>query len=148
MNEYMTRFPTDLFAEMSRLQRQMDDAFRGLGAATDIRASARGTFPAINVGATEEAVEIVALAPGIDPRKIEMTIERGLLTISGERPAQARSEQANLYAQERFSGPFRRVISLPDDIDPDRVEARYTDGCLRVTIKKQEASRPRSITVQ
>lgn len=147
MNEYINRFPTDIFGEFNRLQRQIDEAFRGLGSANDIRATSRA-FPAINVGATDEAVEIVAMAPGIDPKKVDITIERGILTIAGERAVGERGERDAVYAQERFAGAFRRVVSLPDDIDPDRVEARYTDGCLRVTIKKLESSRPRSITIQ
>jgi len=147
MNQYFSRLPTDMFAEFSRLQRQMDEVFRGMGSASDIRATSR-TFPAINVGATDDAVEVIALAPGVDPKKIDITIERGILTIAGERQPGERGEGASLYAQERFAGPFRRVVSLPDDIDPDRVEARYTDGCLRITIKKLESSKPRAITIQ
>jgi HSP20 family protein len=146
MNEYIQRFPTDVFGEFNRLQRQIDEAFRGLGSANDIRATSRA-FPAINVGATDDAIEIVALAPGIDPKKVDITIERGILTISGERPRDERGERVSVYAQERFAGPFRRVVSLPDDIDPDRVVAKYTDGCLRVTIKKLESSKPRSIAI-
>jgi len=147
MNEYINRFPTDVFGEFSRLQRQIDEAFRGIGSASDIRATSR-TFPAINIGATDEAVEIVALAPGIEPAKIDITIERGILTIAGERPGAERGERSSVYAQERFAGAFRRVISLPDDIDPDRVDARYTDGCLRISVKKLESSKPRAITIQ
>jgi len=147
MNEYMTRFPTDMFGEFSRLQRQIDEALRGLGSASDIRATSRA-FPAINLGATDDAVEIVALAPGVDPKKVDITIERGLLTIAGERPAAEPAERSSVYARERFTGSFRRVISLPEDIDPDRVEARYTDGCLRITVKKLESSKPRAITIQ
>ena len=147
MNEYINRFPTDMFGEFNRLQRQIDEAFRGLGSASDIRATSRA-FPAINVGATDDAIEIIALAPGVDPKKVDITIERGILTIAGERSQEKRGERETVYADERFTGPFRRVVSLPEDIDPDRVEARYVDGCLRVTIKKLEASRPRSITIQ
>jgi HSP20 family protein len=150
MNQYLSGFPTDLFAEFDRLQHQMDDVFRGFGSASDIRATGRNAFPAINIGATDAAVEIIALAPGIDPAKIDISIDKGLLTVSGERPAELPAAQArtSVYARERFAGPFRRVISLPDDIDPDRVEARYLDGCLRVTIQKRESSKPRSIRVQ
>jgi len=148
MNEYLNRFPTDLFAEISRLQRQMDDVFRDFGPATDIRATGRGAFPAVNIGVTDDAVEIIALAPGLDPKKIDLSIERGLLTLSGERPAAARGGRSNVYAQERYVGAFRRVIRLPEEVDPERVDARYADGCLRVSIKKHESSKPRSIAIQ
>jgi HSP20 family protein len=146
MNEYIQRFPTDVFGEFNRLQRQIDEAFRGLGSAADIRATSRA-FPAINVGATDDSIEIVALTPGVDPKKVDITIERGILTITGERPADERGAGISVYAEERFSGPFRRVVSLPEDADPDRVVAKYTDGCLRITIRKLESSKPRSIAI-
>ena len=87
MNDQLSRFPTDVFAEFDRLQQQLDQAFRGVGAASDIRATGRSTFPAVNVGGTDDAIEIIALAPGIDPAKVDITIEKGLLRISGERRA-------------------------------------------------------------
>jgi HSP20 family protein len=93
-------------------------------------------------------VEILALAPGVDPTKISITIERGILTIAGERDSVPYGERDKVYALERFSGGFRRVISLPDDIDTERVDARYVDGCLRVIIKKLESSKPRAIAIQ
>jgi len=147
MNLYTVRYPTDLFGEVSRLQQQIEQAFRG--SATDIRATARGAFPAVNVGATDEGVEILAMAPGVDPKSIDLTIEKGVLTITGQRPSSlAEDTRATTYARERFTGQFRRVISLPDDADPDRVNASYRDGCLRVSIAKRESSRPRSIQIQ
>ena len=149
MNDQPSRFPTDVFAEFDRLQQQLDQAFRGAGAASDIRATGRSAFPAVNVGGTDDAIEIIALAAGIDPAKVDITIEKGLLRISGERPARLpeRGARASVYAKERFSGPFSRVISLPADADPDRVGASYTDGCLRISIKKRESSKPRSISI-
>jgi HSP20 family protein len=150
MRTYLSRFPTDMFAELDRLQQQMDNVFRGAGPSPDIRSTRRGAFPAVNVGGTVDTVEIIALAPGLDPKKIELSIEKGLLTISGERPADLPAGEGgtSIYARERFAGPFRRVISLPEDSDPERVEARYADGCLRVSIGKRESSKPRSIQVQ
>ena len=57
-------------------------------------------------------------------------------------------EKTTLHSQERFSGRFRRVVSLPDDIDPNGVSAAYRDGVLRVSVKRREAAQPRRITVQ
>jgi HSP20 family protein len=83
-----------------------------------------------------------------------VSIDKGLLAISGERkPAQTGNDDkarddTRTYAQERFTGSFRRVIELPQNADPDRVQARYTNGCLSITVGKREASKPRAITVQ
>jgi HSP20 family protein len=139
-------FNTSLFNEFDRLQRQMSSVFGGLP--TSIRASRFGTFPQINLGSTDDSVEIVAFAPGIDPAKIEVTVDKGLLTISGERTGVNFPSEGRAYAQERFTGSFRRAIELPRDADPDNVKARYVNGCLAVSVGKRETSRPRTISVQ
>jgi HSP20 family protein len=55
--------------------------------------------------------------------------------------------EADYYRRERFDGDFRRVVSLPDDVDPDRVDAKYRDGVLQITVQRREIARPRQITV-
>ena len=143
----------DMFSELDRLQQNLQQTFRP-GAASNIRALSRRGFPAINVGATTNAIEVLALAPGVDPAELQITVDKGLLVIAGERRAdelQPDSDGADskkaVYAQERFRGSFRRVISLPDDIDPTRIEATCRDGLLRVSVARREAARPRQITV-
>ena len=111
----------------------------------------RGSFPAVNVGGTPQSVEILAFAPGIDPKSVEVKLDRGVLTIAGERLAELPSEEesdAAVHINERFSGRFRRVISLSEDIDPAGVSATYRDGILHVTAKRRESAQPRRITVQ
>ena len=79
---YSSLFPRDLFAEVERLQREMQQAFDPVS--PSIRGFARG-YPALNVGSTPNSVEVYAFAPGIDPANIEINLERGVLTIEGER---------------------------------------------------------------
>ncbi len=141
----------DLFSEINRLQQNLDQLFRPSGAA-GLRAMPRRTFPVINVGTTPSAIEVLALAPGVDPQAMQITVDKGVLVIAGERKSQLPEESeggqgVSIYTQERFDGSFRRVISLPDDIDANKVEARYRDGLLRVRVGRQEASRPRRIDV-
>ncbi|RQZ16790.1 Hsp20/alpha crystallin family protein [Burkholderia sp. Bp9031] len=141
-------FGTDLFGEFDRLQQQMAQLFGGFP--SSIRAGRFGAFPQINIGATNESIEIVAFAPGINATELDVSIDKGLLTISGERKStqpEAGSE-TRTYAQERFVGTFRRVIELPDTADPDKVQAHYENGCLSISIGKRESSKPRAITVQ
>lgn len=140
------RYAGDLFPELARLQQHLDEVFQ-TGAANSIRGFARGTFPAVNVGTSPDTVEIVAFAPGIDPKQLQITVDRGLLTIAGERAALSRDDKDTLHAQERFSGSFRRIVSLPEDADPGKVEANFRDGVLHITVAKREASKPRRITV-
>ncbi|MCR4466772.1 MULTISPECIES: Hsp20/alpha crystallin family protein [unclassified Burkholderia] len=141
-------FGTDLFSEFDRLQQQMAQLFGGFP--SSIRASRLGAFPQINIGATDESIEIVAFAPGVSAAELDVSIDKGLLTLSGERKStQPDTEsETRTYAQERFVGAFRRVIELPDTADPDKVQARYENGCLSISIGKRESSKPRAITVQ
>ncbi len=139
-------FNTSLIDEFDRLQRQMSSVFGGLPAS--IRASRFSTFPQINLGSTDESVEIVAFAPGIDPAKIEVTVDKGLLTISGERAGVESPSEGRAYTQERFAGGFRRAVDLPRDADPAKVKARDANGCLAISVGKRETSRARTIAIQ
>ena len=142
---YRPLFYRDVFAEMDRLQRDMAQAF---DISPSIRGLARGGYPAINVGNTPKSLELYAFAPGLDPARIEVQIEKGVLTISGERKAQPAPEKATLHIDERYAGRFRRVVTLPDDVDPAAVEARYRDGVLHLSIPRKAAAQPRRIAVQ
>ena len=144
---YRSHFPRDLFAELDHLQREMQQAFEW---SPSIRGLARGGFPAMNVGGTPRSVEIYAFAPGIDPAGIEVQLEKGVLTIAGERKPDlpGKDEKATVHIDERFSGRFRRVVSLPDDVDPNSVQARYRDGVLHISIQRKEAAQPRRINIQ
>lgn len=141
-------FGTDLFGEFDRLQQQMAQLFGGFP--SSIRAGRFGAFPQINIGATDETIEIVAFAPGINATELDVSVDKGLLTISGERKSTQpdTGSETRTYAQERFAGIFRRVIELPETADPDKVQARYENGCLSISIGKRESSKPRAITVQ
>lgn len=144
----MFRSSADLFTELNRMQGLLDQVFRGPGS-TSIRSGAAG-FPVLNVGTTPGSVEVMALAPGLDPASLDISIDRGLLVIAGERRSELpqAGERTSVYANERFAGRFRRVLSLPEDADPARVDASYRDGVLRISVAKRESSLPRRIEVQ
>jgi len=140
------RSSADLFADLNRMQSLFDQAFTPGGS---IRSAAGAGFPSLNVGTTPTSIEVMALAPGLDPSRLDITIDRGLLVIAGERKNELppAGERNAVYAQERFSGKFRRVVSLPEDADPAKVEANYRDGVLRVSVAKRESSLPRRIEI-
>jgi HSP20 family protein len=140
------RFAGDLFPELTRLQQRLDEVFYP-GGATNIRELAQGTFPAVNIGSTADAIEVLAFAPGVDSKALQITVDKGLLVIAGERSRSPQAENESVYAQERFAGTFRRVVSLPEDADPTKVEAALCDGLLRISIAKRESSKPRQIAV-
>lgn len=143
------RIPRDMLAEFDRLQQQLHRVLPRAYSSGSIRATAR-EFPAINVGSTPDTIEIVVFAPGIDPKSVDLSIDKGLLVLAGERRSSLPQggDRTSIYAQERVAGPFRRVVSLPEDADPGRVNASYRDGFLRVSVGKRESSKPRRIEVQ
>jgi HSP20 family protein len=149
----LLNFPGGLFSDFDRVRRELDALF-GLGGsaqgAQGIRAVSEGAFPALNVGHTPQGVEMFAFAPGVDPAKIEVTLDRGVLTIAGERTVELPQDEAKgiVYGQERLQGRFRRAISLPDDVDPNKVNATYRDGVLRINIARREAMQPKRIAVE
>lgn len=148
---YRSLFPRDLFAELDRLQRAMSGSASGLfDDSPSIRGLGRGGYPALNVGTTPTGVEVFAFAPGIDPASLEVHLDRGVLSIAGERkgaaPA-ASDAKTTLHLNERFAGRFRRVVSMPDDIDPATVTAEFRDGVVRISAQRKAAAQPRRIDV-
>jgi len=141
---YRTQFPRDWFADIDRLQREMQQAF---DLSPNIRGLTRG-FPALNVGGTPKSVEIYAFIPGVDPASLEVQIEKGVLTVAGERQIDAVPEKAAVHIDERFAGRFRRIVTLPDDVDANAVDARYQDGVLHISIARRETAQPRRIAIQ
>ena len=146
----LMRFPANLSTDFGDLQRQIERLFDAPELPSSIRAIGRGAFPTINIGTTSEAVEIYALVPGIDRKKLDLSVDKGLLTISGEREngVPGESDNLNVYAQERFAGSFRRVVNLPENVDISRVDASYRDGVLKIVIPMNESAKPRQIDVK
>lgn len=136
-----------LFDEFRRVQNEMDELFGQRTWPAGIRSVARGTYPPINVGSTPEQVDVYLFAAGLDPKQLDISMQQNLLTVAGERKAPVEKD-VEYYRRERFDGAFRRVITLPEDVDPEQVEARYRNGVLEIRIKRREASRPRQIEVK
>jgi HSP20 family protein len=143
----LTNFGGGLFDEFRRMQDDVDEMFGRWPWPAGIRSVARGTYPAINVGSTPEQVDVYVFAAGMDPKTLDISLQQNLLTVAGERKAPV-GKDADYYRKERYDGSFRRVITLPEDVDPDRVNARYTDGVLQIAVQRREAARPRQIEVK
>ncbi len=141
---YQTLFPRDLFAELDRLQREIQQS---ADLSPSIRGISRSGFPAINVGGTSKSLEIYAFVPGIEAESLDVQIEKGVLTIAGERKLENIPEKATVHIEERFAGQFRRVVSLPDDIDAGAVHAKYRNGVLHISMARKAAAQPRQISI-
>lgn len=135
-----------LFDEFRRIEQDLDERFGRQTGPAGIRAVSRGTFPPTNVGATPSVLDVYLFAAGLDPKTVDLSIQQNLLTVSGVR-AVPLNENATYYRRERYSGDFRRVITLPEDVDPDRVEAKYRDGVLQISVQRRASAGPRQITI-
>lgn len=143
-------YPESVFTQFDRLRRELDDVFEGSSAPSSIRSVAFGSVPPLNIGRTAKSVEVYAFAPGLDASKIDVTIDRGVLRISGERAADVpeKDHKTTVYARERSVGRFTRSVALPEDANPDQVTASYRDGVLQISIARKEAVQPKRIAVQ
>jgi HSP20 family protein len=142
--------PNSLFGQLEWLRREFDEAFGVSGLPSSIRSVTPGTLPAINVGRTPSSVEVYAFAPGLDASKVEITLDRGVLRIAGERASEIPEKAApvQIYAHERSAGTFTLTVSLPDDVDPAQVNANYRDGLPQISVARRESAQPQRITVQ
>lgn len=146
MYSTLFNFSDDLFNELENLQRH----WVGRNSLSNIRPVARGSFPAINLGSTPSSVEVYAFVPGVAAKSLDIQIDKNLLTLQGERVLTLPKEDSKLtvYAQERFSGKFKRVITLPDDVDVSKVSATYKEGVLHISIQRREETQAKRIEIQ
>lgn len=136
-----------LFREFQRLEQELDELFTGgTPWAGGIRSLPPGTFPAVNVASSADAVTVYVFAPGIDAKSLDISLQQNVLTVIGRREPSPEAS-ATYYRNERFEGAFRRVIALPEDVDADKVEASYRDGIVEIRVQRQEASKPRRIEI-
>jgi HSP20 family protein len=113
----------------------------------DQPASARPWSPSVDIAENENELTLTADLPGVKMDDLDIKIEEGGLTLSGSRKFENEEKKGNYHRIERAYGSFHRAFSLPDTIDADKVQARFDNGVLKVTLPKKEVAKPRSIKV-
>ena len=103
--------------------------------------------PQVDIQEQANQYLILADIPGIDPKDIEITLDKGVLAISGKREFDKSFEQNGFQRVERFQGRFIRCFSIPDAVDQSRISAKGKNGVLELIIPKAEKALPRKITV-
>jgi len=109
---------------------------------------AQPVFPAVNIWQGEDAVAITAELPGVDPADIDISVKDNMLTITGERKAPQAPEGARWHRNERGYGKFSRTIQLPYPASNDNIEARMTNGVLRIVVGRPEEDKPKKIEIR
>jgi HSP20 family protein len=135
----MTRW--DPFAEMAQLHKAMNRLFGTPNGAAE-------AFPPVNLYASENEAVVSAELPGVDPDKLEISVNANTFTLSGSRESEKVDENASYHRQERFAGRFSRTLELPFNVDAERVNAQLRHGLLKVTLPRAEADKPKKITIE
>lgn len=132
----------DPWREMRQLQHDMGRLFTDLWPGLS-----RRVFPPVNVLTGKDDAIVTAELPGLTPEQIDIAVLGDTLTLNATREAEPLAEGQTALRQERESGQFTRTIQLPYRVDPDKVEAVYARGILRITLPRLEADKPKQVTV-
>jgi HSP20 family protein len=144
INRY--REPTGLFG-LQRLNRILDEAFSGPPFGEQGNVITSTWFAPTDVSEDENSLRITMELPGVDANDVRLSLENNVLTIRGEKKQQFDDTQERIHRFERSYGMFERTFVLPNTVDSERIDARYENGVLLVTIAKAERAKPREIRV-
>jgi len=139
--------PYDVF---KRLSDQLESVIGGQAPVLGDEESSIATSawrPAVDIKEEADRFVISADVPGVDPEKIDVTMDNGMLTIKGERSEEKETEKEGYRRIERMRGSFYRRFSMPDSADSHKISARSANGVLEITVPKREVVRPRKIAV-
>jgi HSP20 family protein len=136
---------------ISQLQQEINRLF-GNQTDSDSSGATADWMPAVDIREYTDRFELLVDLPGVDPKGVEITLDSGVLTLSGERRDKAHSEGFNgsgpqQQRSERCLGKFHRRFILPDTVDAEKVKATGGDGVLEISIAKQPKAQPRRISV-
>lgn len=132
---------------LGTMQREMEHFLgRFLNDSTENGGATRGWRAAVAMWDDADKVLLEVELPGVTKDSIDLTVHNGMMRISGERKVP--ETDRNYWVNERLYGPFDRAISLPDDVDPDTIEAQFKDGVLHIVLSKKPEAQPKKITVK
>lgn len=129
------------------LQREFDRLFDQLGSAWD-GAGEMALNPRMDVRDTEATLEVTLEMPGVDPKDVKVSVEGGLLTISGEKRSEAERAEKDYRLSERAFGAFSRRLSLPSHADTDKIRATMDKGVLTLIVPKDGAAKAKTVQIQ
>ena len=135
------------FGELERMRQNIERLMEGSGGRAFSLPSA-GVFPLVNLTEDKDRYYVRAELPGIEADKLDIQATGNSLSLSGERQIAEEGNGVRYHRREREGGTFSRVISLPGDIDTQKVDAEMANGILTIKIAKAEKAKPKQITVR
>lgn len=133
---------TPFFQEFDDMDKEMESML------PSVRGSQFGFTPALDVYEDKDNLVVEAQLGGIDPEKVDVSIENNVLTIKGESEKKSEIDDKNYYRKEIRRGSFFRSISLPTKVDGDKAAAVNEDGVLKVSIPKMIEAKAKTIKIQ
>ena len=135
------------FRDMLSLRADMDRLFSSLfGGGYEER---EGLWaPLVDIEEDNDTIMVKVEIPGMRKEDIKVSVQSNILTITGERKHESETKNKTFHRVERSYGKFSRMITLPTDVDSDKVKANYKDGILSITLPKPEAVKPKHIDVE
>jgi len=130
-----------------RINRMFDDLFRGF-APMPWAEERLEWAPALNISESDEAVQVTAELPGVDPKEVDISLTEDVLTIQGEKKAEHEERERDYHRIERSYGSFTRTVRLPAAVDAEKVEATFKDGVLTINMPKREEAKTRKVRVE
>jgi len=139
----------DPFRDMVTLREKMNRLFEDVftGRSEDKELSASTWAPAVDIFETENELIMTAEVPGIDEKDIEIKIEDNTLSLKGERKFEKETKEENFHRIERSYGSFYRAFTLPNSIDPEKIQAEHENGVLKITMPKRQERKPRKVKI-
>lgn len=139
----------DPFQELMGLQERMNQLFRGNFSGYNNEDLASGAWaPAVDIYETPETIQMTFEIPGVNQQDIKVNLENNLLTVTGERKLEHEDKREGYHRVERSYGAFTRSFTLPPTIDPNKVNATFEQGLLRLTLPKRPETQPRAIEIK
>jgi HSP20 family protein len=134
------------FADLELVRREMMRLLDGF--AGDSREVGAGVFPPINITQDNDNFYLRAEVPGIEPNQLSISAVRNRVSLAGKREIKREDGRVSYHRREREEGSFDRTVTLPAEVDAERIDARYADGILILTLPKAEETKPRQIAVR
>ncbi len=138
----------DPFRELSTLQDRMNRLFQDLAPGREDELMTTGSFvPPVDVYEDEHAITLKLEVPGVEQKDIDVRLENNTLTIRGERKFEKEEKEENFHRIERRYGSFTRSFSLPNTVDPEKADAEFVNGVLKIRLAKKAEAKPKQIKV-
>jgi HSP20 family protein len=132
---------------LQRLNRMLDEAFSNFPFQEQGNVITSTWFAPTDVSEDENSLRITMELPGVEPDDVRLSLENNILTIRGEKRQRSEENDERVHRFERTYGVFERTFALPNTVDADKIDARFENGVLLVSLPKAERARPREIRV-